>query len=98
MQVGTYSITAKAYDSQGATAVTAPVTVTVVRKFAVVDFDGDGKTDMAVWTPTTGLWRIIPSFTGTSYTVSYGATGDIPVSGDFDGDGKTDIFWYRGAN
>ncbi|MBI5381715.1 MAG: hypothetical protein HZA31_07435 [Opitutae bacterium] len=54
------------------------------------DYDGDGKTDYAVWRPATGEW-IIPGMT----TVVYGQSGDIPVPADYDGDGKTDRSVYR---
>ncbi len=68
------------------------------------DYDGDGRTDVAVWRSNSGYWY----FQGSSGTVidpvqwgSAGAT-DIPVPGDYDGDGKTDVsvwrentgFWY----
>lgn len=57
------------------------------------DFDGDGKTDMAVF--NAGTWTIKKSFTGTTQTVSFGTTGDKPVIGDYDGDGKADVAVFR---
>jgi len=62
------------------------------------DYDGDGKTDMAQWRPSTGKWYIIPSGTGNSYSQTYGANGDFPVAGDFDGDGTTDLAVWRPSN
>lgn len=62
------------------------------------DFDGDGKTDIAYWSPNTGHWTIIPSFSGMAYTVNYGTAGDKQVPGDFDGDGKADIAVWRPAD
>jgi hypothetical protein len=57
-----------------------------------VNFDGDGKTDIAVWRRDTGVWYILPSSTPGSYKAVYwGLSSDIPVPEDYDGDGKSDI-------
>jgi hypothetical protein len=61
------------------------------------DFDGDGKTDVAVYQSTTGNWYVLLS--STSYTTSLsknaGGTGWAPVPADYDGDGKTDFAVYN---
>lgn len=61
----------------------------------VSDFDGDGKTDVSVFTPTTGDWNIKASSTNLAATTHWGAPGDLNEAGDFDGDGKTDMAVFR---
>jgi hypothetical protein len=63
------------------------------------DYDGDGRTDFAVWRPgpvgVAGFW-IVPSSTGIGYFVPLGMSGDDPtVVADYDGDGRADPAVYR---
>lgn len=61
---------------------------------APADFDGDGKTDVSVFRPTTGGWYINRSSLGLA-GYAFGASGDLITPGDFDGDNKTDVAVFR---
>ncbi|MGB8815746.1 MAG: FG-GAP-like repeat-containing protein [Minisyncoccia bacterium] len=60
------------------------------------DYDGDGKTDIAVYNRQTGSWRVLTSSDGYQMKeLTFGGLGFQPVSGDFDNDGKTDPIIYN---
>ncbi|MBT0647557.1 VCBS repeat-containing protein, partial [Escherichia coli] len=54
------------------------------------DYDGDGRDDVAVWRPSTGVWWRINSSNGALSVVQFGLPDDIPTPGDYDGDGRVD--------
>jgi len=58
------------------------------------DFDGDGKTDVSVFRPSTGVWYLDRSTAGFA-AINWGVSGDVLVPGDFDGDGKADTAIFR---
>ena len=62
------------------------------------DFDADGKTDIGVFKPSTGVWSRILSSNGTVVDQHFGSNGDRIAPGDYDGDNKTDVAVFRPSN
>jgi hypothetical protein len=72
-------------------------THTFPKRTTPLDVDGDGRSDIGVFRPSTGQWLGLVSSTNytSSVAIEWGGAGDIPVPGDYDGDGKMDIVVFR---
>ncbi|MBV9959452.1 MAG: PQQ-dependent sugar dehydrogenase [Acidobacteria bacterium] len=66
-----------------------------VPRNVVDDFDGDLKSDISVFRPSTGVWYLRQSFTNSLSAIQFGQSGDTLTPGDYDGDGKTDVAVWR---
>jgi hypothetical protein len=64
-------------------------------KSSKLDFDNDGKTDLAVFRPSDSIWYVLNSSNSAYTTQSWGLSTDNVVPGDYDGDGKTDYAVWR---
>ncbi len=59
------------------------------------DFEGKGKTNLALFRPSTAQWFIQRPSLG-NLVIQFGQPGvDIPITGDYDGDGVTDLAVWR---
>ena len=60
----------------------------------VSDFDGDGRSDISVFRPSSGTWYLQRSTEGLK-AQNFGLTEDRLVPADYTGDGITDVAVYR---
>ena len=67
----------------------------VVAPEANANFDGDFRTDVSVFRPSTGVWYILNSFDNSFRAQQFGFGTDIPAPADYDGDNKTDLGVFR---
>ena len=67
----------------------------ITRAKASADFDGDLRTDLSVYRPSTGVWYVNYSSNNTYRIQQFGVSEDIPTPEDFDGDNITDLGVFR---
>lgn len=58
------------------------------------DYDGDGRSDLSVWRPSTGTFYVNRSLDGIGI-VNWGTNGDYPLAGDTNNDREVDIIINR---
>ncbi len=62
----------------------------------ILDFTGDGRTDLSFFRPSTSEWWYLDSFNlFTQVAATWGLSTDRLVPADFSGDGKTDVAVFR---
>jgi hypothetical protein len=62
---------------------------------AVVDYDGDGRTDYSVFRLTNSTYYVLLNGSGGTIFQPFGQSDDFQTPGDYDGDGKTDFAVWR---
>ena len=62
------------------------------------DQNCDGREELAVFRPSTGIWYILPTsgeIFEREYSIAFGVPGAFPLTGDFDADGCGDLAFGR---
>ncbi len=92
----TYYIAIDGFDSgQGAEIATFNLEYGPAKSPRQPDFDRDGKADLTVYRPLTGIWYTRDSVTGGLRTQQFGINGDKPLLADIGGDGIPDYTIFR---
>ena len=96
-QAGTYNFTVKAISGtcQGTKAYALVIGAGNAALALSGDYDGDGQSDLALWSASDGVWRISQSRNNQSVQQRWGTAGDVTLLGDYDGDGKSDLAVFR---
>ena len=94
---GSYSLSCQVWNEKGHMAQSDPVSITVTgpscRRHVVNDFDGDGRSDLAIYR-LDGYWHVA-YMAGGGFQGFFGDASCQPVEGDFDGDGIADRAIYQ---
>lgn len=62
------------------------------------DFDGDLRSDVSIYEPSSGNWFILESGADGFRYQNWGYAGTTPVAADYDGDGEVDIAVFEPAS
>ena len=62
------------------------------------DLDGDGRSDLAYFRPSTSNWSVIQSSSSQTTEQNFGLSGDVVAPADYDGDGRVDLGIFRPAS
>jgi uncharacterized delta-60 repeat protein len=69
--------------------------INVLRPNNTSDLTNDGKAEISVFRPSTGVWHLLNSSSGAYSAFNWGTSGDKIAPADFDGDGKSDACVFR---
>ena len=101
IQSGNFTVNVTVTDTYGCTGsqsyplvISAPQPLAGDVRFSA-DFNGDGKTDLAIWRASTATFWVYLSASGNTFSKQMGVSTDVPVPGDYDGDGKADLGVWR---
>jgi large repetitive protein len=88
-QAGTFNFTVKALGNtcQGTKVYTLVISSGAAALAQLADYDGDGKSDAALWSATDSNWRIVRSSNQQTENTPWGTAGNVALLGDYDGDG-----------